>query len=128
VASTDPNTLDDYEEGVWTPTCTGVTFTTAVGQYRKIGSQVTLNFKVVFPVTADTNFVRFINLPFSGQAGSGSEANGLAVGYNATSFQVGGTVSTTTLLIHKVGASGAADPTNANFSNTTFSGSITFNV
>lgn len=128
VASTDPNTLDDYEEGNWTPTCTGVTFTTAVGQYRKIGSQVTLSFKVVFPVTADTGFVRFINLPFSGQAGSGLEANGLAVGYNATSFQVGGTVSTTTLLIHKVGASGAADPTNADFSNTSFAGSITFNV
>jgi hypothetical protein len=128
VASTDPNTLDDYEEGTWTPTCTGVTFTTAAGQYRKIGSQVTLNFKVVFPVTADTNSVQFINLPFSGQVGANSEANGLAVGYNATSFQVGGTISATTLLIHKVGASGAADPTNANFSNTTFSGSITFNV
>jgi hypothetical protein len=128
VSSTEPNTLDDYEEGTWTPTCTGVTFTTAVGQYRKIGSQVTLNFKVTFPVTADTGFVRFINLPFSGIAGSASEANGLAVGYNATSFQVGGTISTTTLLIHKVGASGAADPTNADFSNTTFAGSITFNV
>jgi hypothetical protein len=99
-----------------------------VGQYRKIGSQVTLSFKVTFPVTADTGFVRFINLPFSGQAGSSSEANGLAVGFNATSFQVGGTISTTTLLIHKVGASGAADPTNADFSNTIFAGSITFNV
>jgi hypothetical protein len=128
VASTDPNTMDDYEEGTWTPTCTGVTFSSAVGQYTKIGQQVTLNFTVTFPVTADTNFVRFINLPFAGQAGAASEANGLAVGYNATNFQVGGTVSTNTLLIHKVGASGAADPTNANFSNTTFSGSITFNV
>lgn len=128
VASSNANTLDDYEEGTWTPTCTGVTFTSAVGQYTKVGQKVTLNFKVVFPVTADTNPVQFISLPFSGQAGSGSEANGLAVGRNETSFQVGGTISTTTLLIHKVGASSAADPTNANFSNTTFSGSITFNV
>jgi hypothetical protein len=127
VASTDPNTLDDYEEGTWTPTCTGVTFTSATGLYTKIGRQVTLSFTVVFPVTADVNFVRFINLPFSA-SGAFSEINGLAVGYNLTNFQVSGTVSGTTLLIHKAGASGAADPTNANFSNTTFSGSITITV
>jgi hypothetical protein len=127
VASTDPNTLDDYEEGTWTPTCTGVTFSAATGFYTKIGRQVTLSFSVTFPVTADTGFVRFINLPFSA-TGTFSERNGLAVGYNATSFQVGGTVGTTTLFIHKVGASGAADPTNADFSNTTFAGSITINV
>jgi len=127
VVSTDPNTLDDYEEGTWTPTCTGVTFSSATGVYTKIGRQVTLSFQVTFPVTSDTSFVRFINLPFSA-TGSFSETNGLAVGYNGTSFQVGGTVSATTLLIHKVGASGATDPTNANFSNTTFSGSIVINV
>jgi hypothetical protein len=44
VASADPNTLDDYEEGTWTPTQgAGWTITgtfVASGQYRKIGGLV----------------------------------------------------------------------------------------
>jgi len=35
------NTLDDYEEGTWTPTVTGnATYTTQSGQYTKIGNLV----------------------------------------------------------------------------------------
>ena len=49
-ASTDANTLDDYEEGTWTPNInsnngTG-TFATKVGSYVKIGKQVTIWFVV----------------------------------------------------------------------------------
>jgi hypothetical protein len=46
-ASTDANTLDDYEEGTWTPTITfgggstGLTYTSQVGRYTKIGNLVT---------------------------------------------------------------------------------------
>jgi len=43
-ASTDANTLDDYEEGTWTPTVTAVTTTGSPaysGSYVKIGKQVT---------------------------------------------------------------------------------------
>jgi len=43
-ASTDANTLDDYEEGTWTPTVTAVTTTGSpayAGSYVKIGKQVT---------------------------------------------------------------------------------------
>ena len=46
-ASGDPNTLDDYEEGTWTPTLTagsvsptGVTYTYRGGKYTKIGNAV----------------------------------------------------------------------------------------
>jgi hypothetical protein len=47
VASSDVNTLDDYEEGSWTPTLLGTTTNPTVavngtGVYRKIGSQVFL--------------------------------------------------------------------------------------
>ena len=45
-ASTDANTLDDYEEGTWTPTKgTGVTGTVAsgTGTYTKIGNVVTVS-------------------------------------------------------------------------------------
>jgi hypothetical protein len=45
--SSDPNTLDDYEEGTWTPTVTstGGTLTTVVGgtgNYTKVGNIVTI--------------------------------------------------------------------------------------
>jgi hypothetical protein len=50
-ASTDANTLDDYEEGTWTPTVTrlgtaptGVTYSTQTGTYTKIGNLVTAYF------------------------------------------------------------------------------------
>jgi hypothetical protein len=46
VTSTDANTLDDYEEGTWTPTITpgssgSFTTITVTGEYTKIGRQVT---------------------------------------------------------------------------------------
>ncbi len=49
IASTDANTLDDYEEGTFTATLTGATTapTTAItttGAYTKIGKQVTITF------------------------------------------------------------------------------------
>jgi hypothetical protein len=49
--SSDPNTLDDYEEGTWTPSITGgdggsVTYNFNSGVYRKIGSMVYLQFGV----------------------------------------------------------------------------------
>ena len=46
--STSANTLDDYEEGTWTPEMsfgndtTGITYSYQVGTYEKIGRQVTL--------------------------------------------------------------------------------------
>jgi len=48
-ASTDVNTLDDYEEGTWTPNVDSNngagTFTVKSGTYVKIGKQVTIWFK-----------------------------------------------------------------------------------
>ena len=47
-ASSDANTLDDYEEGTWTPTFKGATtagtynYSTRVGRYTKIGNMVTV--------------------------------------------------------------------------------------
>jgi hypothetical protein len=50
-ASTDANTLDDYEEGSWTPTWTpatgsGATVNTANGYYTKVGNMVTVVFRL----------------------------------------------------------------------------------
>lgn len=42
-ASSDANTLDDYEEGTWTPTVNGVNLG-AVGRYTKVGRLVSISF------------------------------------------------------------------------------------
>ena len=54
VASSNPNTLDDYEEGTWTPILTGsggnptITYSSANtgGIYTKVGNLVTISFEV----------------------------------------------------------------------------------
>jgi len=50
--SSDPNTLDDYEEGTWTPTLlfggasTGITYSNQSGTYTKIGQLIVLRFNI----------------------------------------------------------------------------------
>ena len=71
VASADPNTLDDYEEGTWTPTVVGTTAGTAtysyqIGTYVKIGSQVTVTGLVVYSSGTGAGTLRIGNLPFAG--------------------------------------------------------------
>jgi len=66
-ASSDANTLDDYEEGTWTPTDNsgaGLTFTNNGSQYTKIGRAVTINFEIVWPVTVDVSTAS-VSLPFN---------------------------------------------------------------
>jgi hypothetical protein len=67
-ASSNANTLDDYEEGTWTPTDgsgAGLTFTGASGYYVKIGKQVTAWAQVTYPVTANTAVARVASYPFT---------------------------------------------------------------
>jgi hypothetical protein len=86
VPSADANTLDDYEEGTWTPvdaSGSGLTFTTPYGTptYTKIGRSVTVIFTLVFPSTASTNAIQIGGLPFTTSSyGAG------AISYNDTSF------------------------------------------
>jgi hypothetical protein len=47
VDATNANTLDDYEEGTWTPTPNNGTFSSADGTYTKVGRLVTLTFDIV---------------------------------------------------------------------------------
>ena len=54
-ASSDANTLDDYEEGTWTPTINGTTMTAGSGWYTKIGRQVFLGFNNLVGVAAISN-------------------------------------------------------------------------
>lgn len=72
--STDVNTLDDYEEGTWTPVIggsggtSGQTYTTQVGAYVKIGKLVTVQYLVQLSAkgTITTN-VQIQGLPFASE-------------------------------------------------------------
>ena len=62
---TDPNTLDDYEEGTWTPSVVGNggTVNSVSGEYTKIGNRIW--FRVLMDVTAFTSTytVTFVSVP-----------------------------------------------------------------
>jgi hypothetical protein len=82
-ASSDVNTLDDYEEGTWTPIVTSgtgsLTAYNQAGQYTKVGRLVTLNFYFQITTLGTAGSVAIITgLPFSAatssiSAGSASE-------------------------------------------------------
>jgi len=79
-ASSDANTLDDYEEGSWTPVFTaasvnptGVAYTTQVGRYTKIGKSVTVwaNLGLSSKGTGGSGEVRITGLPFASEGTGG---------------------------------------------------------
>jgi hypothetical protein len=78
-ASSDANTLDDYEEGTWTPTLTGdggssgIAYESRVGNYIKVGNIVTVNFYILLNAkTSITGNVIVTGLPFTGNANQNS--------------------------------------------------------
>jgi hypothetical protein len=70
IPSADANTLDDYEEGTWTPTAIGsstagsTTYSNRVGTYTKIGNQVTATGFVAVSAMTGTNYL-LLSLPFA---------------------------------------------------------------
>ena len=71
-ASSDANTLDDYEEGTWTPNSPNNSYviSTASGQYTKIGNVVYCQVQITFSTVGTPNSsVVFQGLPFSSSRG-----------------------------------------------------------
>jgi len=80
-SSTNANTLDDYEEGTWTPEMsfgndtTGITYSTQVGTYEKIGRQVTLRCQVTFTNNGSgSGIAKLSGFPFTLLAASNAAA------------------------------------------------------
>ena len=60
--------FDDYEEGVWTPadgSGAGLTFTSPIGRYTKIGNIVWASGFVTYPTTSDGSGITITGLPFN---------------------------------------------------------------
>ncbi len=82
VASSGANTLDDYEEGSWTPVIggsggtSGQTYTLQEGTYIKIGKLVMLQFQAALSAKGTiTNNVEIQGFPFTSNSPTGRDAN-----------------------------------------------------
>jgi hypothetical protein len=88
-ASTDANTLDDYEEGTWTPTAAGgltvVGTFSATGRYIKIGSLVT----VFAELSATTSLTQAAGGQMVGGLPFASLSYGIGTMVNNASSQIG---------------------------------------
>ena len=107
-ASSDANTLDDYEEGNWTPTIVGgytsVSYASQGGWYTKVGRFVNISGRVQFSGTANGAGISVGGLPFSqGNIGNGAYGGGgvpytnLAVITNTSPYCSGNTVEYVTM-------------------------------
>lgn len=86
ISKSDPNTLDDYKEGSWTPSLTfatpgdlSVAYSTRQGYYTKIGNLVTVWWKVAtstFTHTTASGVLKMTGLPYT----SSNDSNGFYLG------------------------------------------------
>ena len=120
--NTDANTLDDYEEGSWTPSLGGNTsYNSQVGRYVKVGNKVTV-WANIYVNSIGTGSARDLSgLPFAPSNISEMNVNGNAVSYYVTlATSVSGlfaipTKNATTIKFTRIAAGGTASMTHNDF-------------
>ena len=130
-ASTDANTLDDYEEGTWTPSFLAVsgsaTYTNQQGTYTKIGKQVTAVFYITVNVSSSLTSENITGLPFTASGNYAGAA--LSAWSNIGGFcTIIGLVSSTNIQLRSTNsATGAPVVNTLTISNgTEIAGSVTY--
>jgi hypothetical protein len=127
VASADANTLDDYEEGTWTPTVAfggnsvSQTYNTQTGNYTKIGRQVFVQcFVNMSDKGSSTGDATITGLPFTSNSGGTANNGGSMAGYfnmaGITLPLIGISPSESRISLRLGGSTGDAFMTHANFS------------
>lgn len=120
--STDANTLDDYEEGTWTPNIGGTaTYLNQIGRYTKVGRMVSIQFLIEINVRGTGSTTTMSGLPFTsqmGMAGTGSVSfwSNLAVNTIAIAFYISDGASTS-LFVGKATSAASVDNAIAVFGN-----------
>jgi hypothetical protein len=116
VTSAGANTLDDYEEGSWTPSCvcTGQTITlnTALGTYTKIGNVVRAQIAIVVSTVSGAagGNTTISGFPFA-NGDTTYTAQG-AIGYNdGFANTIGGAWMTSTSMLFRGGTRGSGNDT-----------------
>jgi hypothetical protein len=97
-ASSDANTLDDYEEGTWSPAVGGTaTYSGQDGRYTKVGRLVTCHFDITINLIGTGNTSQITNFPFTNSGtittGSVSFYAGIATAINFISFYLSGSAT-----------------------------------
>jgi hypothetical protein len=97
-ASTDPNTLDDYEEGTYTPTVTGLTFGNAVisgggFNYVRVGRICTISATFQWGSTSTSTGDWGFTVPFTMQDSGGGAAYALDSGTAVYALSVVGSAT-----------------------------------
>jgi len=128
VASANVNTLDDYEEGTWSPSIGGsTTYTAQDGYYTKCGNVVTVTGRMqVNLLSGNANTYQITNLPFTSKnTSNGSKAGGGSVGYwsstaiNVISLQTYVETNTINLVFQYLASASSAALTATIFGNST---------
>lgn len=114
VPSADANTLDDYEEGTFTPRIDGSTtagtgtYSTQVGLYTKIGRVVYFNLTLVWSAHTGTGNIVVENLPFTVGA---TDSYSCAITYSGLTYPsppLATALASTTSILIRTAASGGA--------------------
>jgi hypothetical protein len=122
ISSSDPNTLDDYEEGTFTPTVIGLTtagtgtYSTQSGKYIKVGGMVYVEVALDWSAHTGTGNMAFGGLPFNspvsgnGPGMSVGRVNNLAItaGYYLTGYQ---SSNSALLILRAIPTGGGAENT-----------------
>ena len=131
-ASANANTLDDYEEGTWTPGIafgggtTGVTYTQQTGTYVKVGRMVQFQGRIILSSKgSSTGNVTITGLPFTATNTASGFAGGASLYWSINTAIVYGAMSvvanTTTInfFIATAAAAFLSQAQDTNISNTT---------
>ena len=108
--SSDAQTLDDYEEGTFTPTLGGnTTYTTQVGRYTKLGNTVTCVWEIQVNTLGTGSTVSPFGFPFAESSGTLSAGSigffsSLATSVVSMTYTLNGTYAS----FHTQGAAGAS--------------------
>jgi hypothetical protein len=115
-ASSDANTLDDYEEGTWTPSLGGTaTYTTQSGQYTKVGRLVNIRCNLQVLLIGTGNAYQISGLPFTSATNNG----------NPTAMVVVGNFQSLALSVVEISAFVGASGTTMNMTGLTAAGAST---
>ena len=122
VSSSDANTLDDYEEGTWTPTGGSLTVN-ATGTYTKVGRFVYATYDFSFPGGGAGTQAQVAGLPFTVLTPGG----GGSIGYTTYSTTITVNIERSSTTFTFYGSSGSV-LTFANLNGVRFLGSLAYVV
>jgi len=121
VPSADANTLDDYEEGAWTPSLGGnTTYIVQTGSYTKVGRLVFIRGILIINVLGTGSTTQISGLPFANASGNICTISIGSFYASATaivSFLAGITNGGSVINVNSLTAAGTTQASNAIFAN-----------